>query len=86
MPTYEQLYAFLLQNYRPSRFEQHSDKGKADRICRMYLDDLQKYGVAHISRHEDPLGQGLKFFPDLRIERGVKVEYQNKAGHLTHLF
>ncbi|QKJ88055.1 hypothetical protein PMPD1_3123 [Paramixta manurensis] len=86
MPTYEQLYAFLLKNYRPSRFEQHSDKGKPDRICKMYLDDLQKYGVAYISRHEDPLGQGLKFYPSLEIERGERIEYRNSAGHLTHLF
>lgn len=86
MPTYEQLYAFLLKNYRPSRFEQHSDKGKAERVCKMYMDDLNKYGVAHISRHEDPLGQGLKFDTNLSVDRGNYVEYKNQTGNLTHLF
>lgn len=86
MPNYDDLFSFLQANYRRSRFDQHSDKGKAERICKMYMEDLELYGVAHVSRHEDPVGQGFKFDASLTIYRGKNIEYRNNAGHLTHLF
>ncbi|MEG1902838.1 MAG: hypothetical protein RR212_00425 [Bacteroidales bacterium] len=50
------------------------------------MEDLEKYGVSYVSRHEDVQGQGFKFDKDLNIFRGDYVEYPSNAGHLTHLF
>ncbi|HHG9960360.1 TPA: hypothetical protein ACPZLH_001536 [Yersinia enterocolitica] len=86
MPTFEELYAFLKAHYRPSRFELNADKDKAKRICQMYLDDLEKYGCSHLSRHEDVGSKGFKFDRNLLIYYGKDVEYPNNAGNLTHLF
>ena len=52
----------------------------------MYLDDLQKYGHSHMTRHEHMYGRGFKFDSDLNIDYGEHVEYPNKPGNLTHIF
>lgn len=33
------------------------------------LQDLEKYGKAYVSRHEDRMGEGFSFGPDLLIIR-----------------
>ena len=86
MITRKQMFDFLVQHYRPSRFQLHSDSEKADRVCDMYIEDLEKYGVAHVSRHEDNKMQGFKFTKELVPIYGKHVEYPSNFGHLTHLF
>jgi len=85
-PTFEQVYAFLKANYRPSRFHNHWDTEKATRVTQMYIDDLEKFGVGHVSRHEDIKGQGFKFTNKLEPIYGIDVEYPLNLGKLTHLF
>lgn len=81
----DELYRFLLMNYRHSRFEGRG-LDKAQRITDMYVDDLTKYEYAHVSRHEDVHGQGFKFVRQFNIFRGEPVEYPVNAGNLTHIF
>lgn len=83
--TFEKVYAFLLINYRHSRFEGRG-LDKARRITDMYVEDLEKHGYSFVSRHEDVHGQGFKFNRDLEIFRGEPVEYPHNAGNLTHIF
>ncbi|WP_172588752.1 hypothetical protein [Buttiauxella agrestis] len=67
--TFEQLYRFLKNNYKASRFEDRNDsvwgENYSTRIAQHHFDCLQKDGISHVSRHEDAAGVGFKFSHDL---------------------
>lgn len=90
MPTFEELYAFIKENYRPSRFEERNGKGwgsdYSECIVKSYYEELSKHGKAHVSRHEDIKMHGFSFDRNLVITRGELIEYRNNPGHLTHIF
>lgn len=94
MPTFDQVYEFIRNEYLNSRFEgmnSHWPKGVkgggsySESIVRSYLDYLSKDGVAHISPFESRRGKHVAFDRSLRIlnEDAPIVEKQYKAGSLS---
>lgn len=73
LPTLEQVYEVLKNNYKPTRFEDRDGTVWGEdyslRVARSRLEDLEKYGKAFVSQHEDRLGEGFSFGPDLVVIR-----------------
>lgn len=73
LPTLQHVYALMKANYKPGRFEGRNGTEWGQEyswnLAKDRLQDLEKYGKAYVSRHEDRMGEGFSFGPDLVIIR-----------------
>ncbi|MCG3822085.1 hypothetical protein I6N27_21350 [Escherichia coli] len=73
LPTVELVYALLKANCKPDRFDGRDGpvwgQEYSWNLAKDRLQDLEKYGKAYVSRHEDRMGEGFSFGPDLLIIR-----------------
>ncbi|MBJ5299624.1 hypothetical protein JGG20_25145 [Salmonella enterica subsp. enterica serovar Agona] len=73
LPTLEHVYALLKANCKPGRFDGRDGPVWGPEyswnLAKDRLQDLEKYGKAYVSRHEDRMGEGFSFGPDLLIIR-----------------
>ena len=94
LPTFDDLYKFLRQHYKYSRFE-----GMAGDWCQEYpeivtkssMEQLSTLGHGFISCHEAHVGNAIQFNCRLEIMNEDKppderIEYRHTKGHITHLF
>ncbi|UTL37986.1 hypothetical protein [Salmonella enterica] len=62
-----------LQQCQPDRFDGRDGpvwgQEYSWNLAKDRLQDLEKYGKAYVSRHEDRMGEGFSFGPDLLIIR-----------------
>ncbi|MCK0450800.1 MULTISPECIES: hypothetical protein [Enterobacteriaceae] len=69
----EHVYALLKANCKPDRFDGRDGpvwgQEYSWNLAKDRLQDLEKYGKAYVSRHEDRMGEGFSFGPDLLIIR-----------------
>ena len=63
----------LKANCKPDRFDGRDGpvwgQEYSWNLAKDRLQDLEKYGKAYVSRHEDRMGEGFSFGPDLLIIR-----------------
>ena len=87
LPTMEALYEFLRKHRKHSRFEGRNNKewgfDTSQRIAKMHMEDLEKYGEDLISIHESMSGQEVKFDRNLKILNldAPPVEHQIRRGN-----
>ena len=71
MVTVEQVYNFLLQHYKPSRFQLRDGPAWGHNYSLNIAKDrhncLAQYGFTYISCHESRSGQTIKFDAELNI-------------------
>ena len=72
-PDFQQVYDFLKNHYKPSRFEERNGEiwgyDYSRRVTRNAIEDLDKYGKSFVSRFEDRTGEGFSFGKELIILR-----------------
>lgn len=79
MKTYEEVYQFIKENYKHERFEDRDTPtwnyaGRyPDIIVKRYMADLEKTGIAYISKHESIRGEFQVFNSELQF---VKLELE----------
>jgi len=93
MPTNKDLYEFLKQHYKHSRFEGMAGDWCPDyagKVTKGSMEQLERLGYGIISPHESYTGQSVVFDQDLNILNDdrppeERTEYNHSKGHLTHL-
>jgi len=90
MPTFDELYEFLLTHRKPSRFEMRNGNewgnNYSNNITQSHFDDLKLYGVSVISHHESMSNQSVKFGRDLINVNHELFEHKVSEKRLAHLF